>query len=695
VEARKAGVAEAVKKWAPTLRWGYHVVFLEKSEFALNAEAVTSGEEAVKKQGVKIWERELNAPVVCVDFSPQKAWVAASTDAGETVLLDGDGSELMRYDAKAPLKRIRIDETLKRVFYLDVSNSFHAVNLSGTAIFGQRLDTLFHDFCLSTSGYLFWNKRLGVYKADSLVRSLQKLAVRTPVEKLIGLPKSKKIFVVHDPLVVAVYDAKGQNLWYTNNPSPIALGEGADSDLDASASGDSVAISCFEKGVYIYNAQESTLRVLELEYTVMHAAVSGDGRMFLIADSNKKLYLVSKGAETFWEAQFNVGIRVCRLDFQGRRALILFEDGTLAGYEFVDPGEDRSNFLEVVGEKAIPTVGASAAQHRQVWHRPRIPAPPGVGLLALSADGRRFLHGVKKEFILGDGAGNVLWKKRFFTAFEKLHLSRNAKLAALIQAEEIFLLDGETLAEKHLTFFSARPVQLGFDAQGGGFAVSDAVGALTVYSAQGERLWSGNPNFPIDRIFLYFPENAIVVADNKRVLHFFDIKTMKRVPAAHSAPFVFLGEGEGMFYLTDAQGECVALDCRGQIRWKNHIAKKILEVTSLRNGVTAWVAPAGETHVFDAEGKSLGVCRLHGAHSHLNQSDADILEITAHKKSVSCYKLMTGDKQWGINLPSELERALVSPLGDRMLFLDETGVSGWRLGDAPDVLADRGSFLEF
>ena len=78
------------------------------------------------------------------------------------------------------------------------------------------------------------------------------------------------------------------------------------SEFAISDTGDVFAISCFNKGVYLYNGISQTLSQIDLDRSVAHIDVSGNGKFLLIADQLGKILLASKSAAVVWEKRIIV-----------------------------------------------------------------------------------------------------------------------------------------------------------------------------------------------------------------------------------------------------------------------------------------------------------------------------------------------------------------------------------------------------
>ena len=126
--------------------------------------------------------------------------------------------------------------------------------------------------------------------------------------------------------------------------------------------GRAVAITGFNKGVYIYNSQNCTLKNLELDKPITRAAVSRDGKLFLLGDPFGSLYLASDDNQVFWEEALQAEVLFCRLDQEGRHALVFEKGGILSTFEFNDGTEETARFLEL-------KIVTSVLDKREIWKK--------------------------------------------------------------------------------------------------------------------------------------------------------------------------------------------------------------------------------------------------------------------------------------------------------------------------------------
>jgi outer membrane protein assembly factor BamB len=647
------------------------------------------GEQQVidqKKSAIELWKRDIPGELTSVDLSPEHHWVALGFENGNVHFLDAGGKLVWEADVGQPVKKVKILARKKKVAILNEYGQLFLVDFTGKLAlkkgfrqFWSGLDSKSGDVLLSG-----WKSK--PRRVDVKGRMVREYAVPQPWIRVIPVPKKEQFWVVHNQVCLGLYQSNGTNLWLVNNPSPLELSREISSEFAISDTGDVFAISCFHKGVYIYNGINQTLSQIDLDRSVAHVDVSGNGKFILLADQLRKIMMASKSAAVVWEKELLSAVTHCRIDRRGTRVVVAERNGTLTCFKFLEEGEQRSNFLEL-------TQFHDLGDHKEIWSQPVHKVSPSPGQLKISGDGPFILLADGKEFQLYDSTGSLVWIKHFMTRLPNARISRNGKRVLLFSNTELFLLDTQTLKEKHLTFYNAELSEVALAPSGTAVMAFDKFKTLTCYSGQGKKVWSRNLKKEIYNLRVHNLAHRAVFQVSPKILFVLDLKSFKLKKTVLGGPVTALELTRDGIFTGGKMGRCYGLDLSGKEQWQHKMKGPIEEIIVLKKKVI-FRSKQGDVLLCGHDGRKLGESVAHSSHSLFGQYKKDVLELLPSGDMMSCYKVPTGDLVWRFPLVGGIQSVAVSDTANRMAILDSQSLHYHQLIHEPHAVEDRSSFLE-
>jgi outer membrane protein assembly factor BamB len=464
------------------------------------------------------------------------------------------------------------------------------------------------------------------------------------------------------------------------------LSRGLSSEFAISDTGDVFAISCFNKGVYLYNGNNQTLSQIDLDRSVAHIDVSGNGKFILIADQLGKILLASKSAAVVWEKELKSPVTHCRINRQGSRVVVAEQNGTLTCFKFLEKDEKRSNFLEL-------TQFHDLGDHKELWSQPVHKVSASPGMVHISGDGRFILLGDGKEFQLYDSAGSLVWVKHFMTRLRNARISKNGKKVLLSSSTELFLLDTQTLKEKHLTFYNAELSDVALAPSGTAILAFDKYKTLTCYSGQGKETWSRNLKKEIYNLRIHNLARRAVFQSSPKILFVLDLKSLKLKRTMLKGPVTALELTSDGIFAGGKMGRCYSLGLNGKEQWQHKMDGPIQEIIPLKKKVL-FRNKQGAILLCDHDGNRIAEYNAQSSHSLFGQHKKDVLELVPSGDMLSCYRVPTGDLVWRLPLAGGIQSVAVSETANRMAILDSQSFHYHQLVHEPHAVEDRSSFLE-
>ena len=639
-----------------------------------------------KKSAIELWKRDIPGPLTSVDLSSEHHWVALGFENGVVHFLDAEGALVWEADVGQPVKSVKILDRKKKVAILNEYSQLFLVDFAGKLAlkkgfrqFWSGLDSKSGDILLS--GWKSKPRRI-----DVKGRTVREYSIPQPWIRVLPVPKKEQFWVVHNQVCLGLYQSDGTNLWLVNNPSPIELSRDMPSEFAISDTGDVFAISCFNKGVYIYNGINQTLSQIDLDRPVAHVDVSGNGKYILLADQLGKITMASKSAAVVWEKELLSAATHCRVDRRGTRVVVAEKNGTLACFKFLEEGEQRSNFLEL-------TQFHDLGDHKEIWSQPVHKVSASPGMLKISGDGRFLLLADGKEFQLYDSSGSLVWIKHFMTRLPNARLSRNGKKVLLFSHTEMFILDTQTLREKHLAFYNAELSEVALAPSGMAILAFDKFKTLTCYSGQGKKVWSRNLKKAIYNLRVHNLARRAVFQSSPKILFVLNLKSFKLKRTVLGGPVTALELTSDGIFSGGKMGRCYGLDLNGKEQWQHKMKGPIQEIIALKKKVV-FRNKQGDVLLCGHDGRKLGESTAHNSHSLFGQYKKDILELVPSGDMLSCYQVPSGDLMWRFPLAGGIQSVAVSETANRMAILDSRNLHYHQLVHEPHAVEDRSSFLE-
>jgi len=639
-----------------------------------------------KKSAIELWKRDVPGDLNSVDLSPEHHWVALGFDNGTVHFLDADGKLVWEADVGQPVKAVKILARKKKVAILNEYSQLFLVDFAGKLVLKKVYKSFWSGLDSKSGDVLLSGWKSKPRRIDMKGRTVREYSIPQPWIRVIPVPKKEQFWVIHNQVCLGLYQSDGTNLWLVNNPSPLELSRDLPSEFAISDSGDVFAISCFHKGVYIYNGIDQTLSQIDLDRSVAHVDVSGNGKFILLTDQLGSITMASKSAAVVWEKELLSPATHCRVDRRGTRVIVAEQNGTLTCFKFLEEREQRSNFLEL-------TQFHDLGDHKEIWSQPVHTVSPSPGALEISGDGRFILLGDGKEFQLYDSSGSLVWIKHFMTRLSNARISKNGKRVLLFSDTELFLLDTQTLKEKHLTFYNAELSKVALAPSGTAILAFDKFKTLTCYSGQGKKVWSRNIKKEIFNLRVHNLARRTVFQASPKILFVLDMKSFKLKKTVLGGPVTALELTQDGIFTGGKMGRCYGLDLNGKEQWQHKMKGPIEEIITLKKKVI-FRNKQGDVLLCGHDGRKLGECTAHSAHSLFGQYKNDVLELVPSGDMLSCYKVPSGDLVWRFPLVGGIQSVAVSETANRMAVLDSQSLHYHQLVHEPHAVEDRSSFLE-
>ena len=638
--------------------------------------------------GIQLWTRWVDGPLTCLDFSPVHHWTALGYEDGTVQMVDNQGAEAWTAGIDVPVHHVRVADLKKRVITLDEHSRLVYLDLKGNVLKKVNFDQYWTSFELKSNAVVVWGWRAPPRKLDYKGKSICELDIPKPWRVVRALSRDDLYFVVHNQVTLGVYSGDGKEFWSVNHPVAIDLSRENPSEVSASENGERVAVSCFEKGVYVYDIKHRELLHVDLDAMASRVSVSGDGCWMLLADALGKIYLVDRQATIVWQKQMASKVYFCKLDREGDRAVVLEENGNLTCFEFTDSSRERTEFLEIRTPQDV-------LKPRQIWARPA-PHFEGnwTGILKLSADGRFILFGIHKNFYLYDAEANRIWEKSFMVRREDGWISDSGDTVLLGNGDEVYCAHPLTGEENHLTFYPEGVREVGFDPAGNRFLVLHKNGGFSLYNGSGNLMWKRKLDREISKIRLNMEKKVAVFQGMGKTLYTLNLQSLRpgKIFLQHNVARLRLNQGS--IYAGDEAGTCYGIDYQGHTRWTHALGEAVERIIPLDQGV-AFLSASGRVAVFQDDGVPLGEARLKHRRSVVAMVANEILEVAPEGKSVGCYRLLEDERIWQQELPNGVQALAVGHHGNRLAVLSERTLHFFRLLDLPETESGRAAWLEF
>lgn len=640
-----------------------------------------------KKRGVCLWQKVISKKPVCLEYSPTLNLCALGFRDGEIQFYDAHGKALWQSIIAGSVSGLKIIENGKRVAVLSDFGHLHIYNFSGTKLIERHFGRQWVQLDALHNAYFLWNWNSGVLQLDYDGKSVREIPLPLPLRQLRLIPKQKEFIVVHDQLTIARYDENGNCLWTVNNPALIELSDQITSDIEVSDSGKQLAVSCFDRGVFIYSEAES-IRNIELEFPVSHTAMSRNGRRMFLADSQGGLYLVDFDGNIIWEHSLQTETLFCRLNQAGSRALILDKGGLLSCFEFYEGFEGRSDFLELNKVDSV-------LEKKAVWRKSLLKdEKPCGGILMISQNGNSFLFGKNNYYHAYDSQGKLIWEKSFMVPYSETYVTQDGKAIFLRNADEVFMVDLATGKEFFKTFYGSALREAAFDPLAQGFIVYDNNDVISFFSHNGKRTWKLALKNKVSKLRLDCKSGIALFKGENNVLFAINLKNHRIEKISIDEIISNTCLNDGTIYLTCESGIIYALDVSGEIKWKTRTKIQALKIIPFKESL-AVIGKEGNTLIYNLEGNFIAQAQIHNSKSILNDSSEEIIEIVPEKSAISCYKLLAGELMWRIQARSPDYLLSVSGQADRMILLDQDSFQFHYLAKSPDLSSERANYLEF
>ena len=331
--------------------------------------------------------------------------------------------------------------------------------------------------------------------------------------------------------------------------------------------------------------------------------------------------------------------------------------------------------------------------HKEIWSHPVYKVSASPGLLNISGDGRFILLADGKEFQLYDSSGSLVWIKHFMTRLPHARLSRNGKKVLLFSDTELFLLDTQTLREKHLTFYNAELSDVALAPSGTAVLAFDKFKTLTCYSGQGKKVWSRNLKKNIYNLRVHNLARRAVFQSSPKILFVLDLKSLKLKRTVLGGPVTALELTRDGIFAGGKMGRCYGLNLNGKEQWQHKMEGPIQEIIPLKKKVV-FRNQQGDVLLCGHDGRRLGEYTAHSSYSRFGQHKKDVLELVPSGDMLSCYRVPTGDLMWRFPLAGGIQSVAVSETANRMAILDSQSLHYHQLVHEPHAVEDRSSFLE-
>ena len=639
-----------------------------------------------KKSAVELWKRDVPGELTSVDLSPDDHWVALGFGNGAVHLIDAEGNLAWEAEVGQPVQMVKIIPGKKQVVILNEYSQLFVIDFSGKLKLKKGFKTFWNAIEIKSGDIILCGWKSKPRRIDVRGRTVREYAIPHPWMRLLAVPKKEQFWVVHNQVCLGLYQSDGTNLWLVNSPTPLELSREMPSEFAVSDTGDVFAISCFNKGVYLYNGVDRTLSQIDLDRSVAHIDVSGNGKFVLLADQLGKIIMASKSAAVVWEKELQSPVSCCRIDRKGTRVIVAERNGTLSCFKFLKEGEQRSNFLEL-------TQFHDLGDHKEIWSQPVQKVSPSPATLKISGDGRYILLGDGKEFQLYDSSGSLVWVKHFMTRLSDFQISHNGKKVLLSSSSELFLLDTQTHKERHLTFYGAELKEIALAPSGTAILAFDKFKTLTCYSGQGKKTWSRNLKKDIFNLRIHNLARRVVFQTSPKILYVLNLGNLKLKRTVLGGPVTTLQLTAHGIYTGGKMGRCYGLGLEGKEQWQHKMEGPVQDIITL-TGTVAFRNKRNSLLLCRKDGRQAGEYRAHSSRSLFGQYKKGILELVPSGDMLSCFKVPTGDLVWRLPLVGRVQSMAVSETGNRMAILDSQSFHYHQLVHEPHAVEDRSSFLE-
>jgi outer membrane protein assembly factor BamB len=639
-----------------------------------------------KKSAIELWKRDIPGQLTSMDLSPEHHWVALGFEDGGVHFLDEEGKLVWEAEVGQPVKGVKILARKKKVAILNEYSQLFLVDFAGKLALKKGFKEFWSGLHSKSGDVLLSGWKSKPRRVDVKGRTVRDYPIPQPWIRVVPVPKKDQFWVVHNQVCLGLYQSDGTNLWLINNPSPLELSRGFSSEFAISDTGDVFAITCFDKGVYLYNGINQTLSQIDLDRPVAHVDVSGNGKFLLLADQLGKIMLASKSAAVVWEKELLSAVTHCRIDRRGSRVVVAEKNGTLTCFKFLEKGEKRSNFLEL-------TQFHDLGDHKEIWSQPVHKVSPSPATVNISDDGRFVLLGDGKEFQLYDASGSLVWIKHLMTRLPNVRISRTGRKVLLSSNTELFLLDTHTLKEKHLTFYNAELSEVALAPSGTAVLVFDKFKTLTCYSGKGKEVWSRNLKKEIYNLRVHNLASRAVFQASPKILFVLDLKSLRLKKTVLGGAVTALELTQDGIFTGGKMGRCYGLDLNGKEQWQHKMEGPIQEIIPLKKKVL-FRNKQGDVLLCSHDGRKLGEVTARSSYSLFGQHKKDILELVPSGDMLSCYKVPAGDLVWRLPLVGGIQSIAVSETANRMAILDSQSFHYHQLVHEPHAVEDRSSFLE-
>ncbi len=639
-----------------------------------------------KKSSVELWKRDIPGRLTSMDLSPEHHWVALGFENGVVHFLNGESKLVWEAEVGQPVTGVKILARKKKVAILNEYSQLFLVDFAGKLVLKKGFKNFWSGLDSKSGDILLSGWKSKPRRIDVKGRTVRDYPIPQPWLRVVPVPKKEQFWVVHNQVCLGLYQSDGTNLWLVNNPSPLELSRQFSSEFVVSDKGDVFAVSCFNNGVYLYNGNDQTLGQIDLDRSVAHVDVSGNGKFLLIADQLGKILLASRSAAVVWEKELLSPVTHCRINRRGTRVVVAEQNGTLTCFKFLEEGEQRSNFLEL-------TQFHDLGDHKEIWSQPVHKVNASPGQLSISGDGRLILLGDGKEFQLFDFSGDLVWIKHFMTRLPHARLSQNGKKLLLYSDTELFLLDTQTLKEKHLTFYNAELSDVALAPSGTAVLAFDKFKALTCYSGQARKSWSRNLKKKIYNLRVHNLARRAVFQSSPKILFVLDLKSLRLKRTMLKGPVTALELTSAGIFAGGKMGRCYSLNLNGKEQWQHKMEGPIREIIPLKKKVI-FRNKQGSVMLCGHDGRRLGEYTARSSHSFFGEHKKDVLELVPSGDMLSCYRVPSGDLVWRFPLAGGIQSIAVSETANRMAILDSQSLHYHQLVHEPHAVEDRSSFLE-
>ncbi len=642
----------------------------------------------LKKSGVRLWALEIEGHVNCLDFSPDDQRTALGFDDGHVQMINSAGNPDWEIHLGPPIKQVKILPIKKRVVALDEYSKLTGFDYAGHQKFRKDYDGVWMSFEVKSGTIYLYSWKDDAFKVDSSGRIKQELILPPSRRMVRVVPKRDQIWVVHNEISLGLYKSNGANTWMVNCPAVIDLSRDSQADMVVSDNGDVMAVCCHNKGVYVFNGNDHTLKHIDIDRIVSHIAVSGNGEYLLLSDALGKVYMIDREARVVWEQKLDSSAEFLALDRKGDHVLILQENGLLACHKFAKDDERRRDYLEL-------TSFGEVSDKKEIW---KIPVPQRITrqspFVRMADHGSYFLFGGRKEFRLYDSAGRQVWFKTFLIGMDHVHLARDGRTTLMSNKNEIYVVHSDPYKESQVVSYHYDILAIGMDPMGEAFMTYDSSKWVTLYSGTGKKIWTRNLDMKISDILLDHRLKCAVLHATSKVLYVLNLKTMKARQIFVNEKITSWALDKSGIYVGGAQGGCYRFDFSGNQEWKFKMESSVDRIILLPRHVGFRDQENG-LFLFEKNGFQPEEFTLHHSRSVISYWEKEVLEIVPVRDSISCYKVFSGDLVWKMSMSGAVQDLAVSREANRMVVLDSRFFHYHQLISDPITQEDRSSFLEF